>query len=758
MNKTVVGIMLCILMCTPTFADITAIIPEVPGVDATWAAVPLESLDLRNMSQEYGEPKAGKSIVDGPLTLGGRVFEHGVGSHAASELIIDLKGAAKAFIATVGVDDNTAGKGSVIFSIVVDGKTVARTAVMKGGDRPIELGVRLDGAKTMILSVEDAGDNISFDHADWADACIWLPMMADKAQYPQSVAHLEQEPMPIARTDNTRLSINYPRITGATPGRPFLFRIPATGREPLRFSAKGLPPGLTLDPDTGIITGALQSAGEWKVEVTVTENPSPTLPATGRGLPSGSSQLSSSPTLPVTGKGLSSSSPQPSPSSPLPVVGRGLSSSSPQPSSSSLLPTTGRGSSPQPSPSPWRGGPGRGSVAATLTIIGGNRKLALTPPMGWNSWYCWGRHITADIMMAHADKMVESGLAGHGYQYVNIDDCWEGGRDANGEIRSNERFPDMKAMSDYIHSKGLKFGIYSSPGPTTCGGYEGTYRHEVQDAKTYAKWGVDFFKHDWCSYGKIAKDHSISELQKPYMLMRMALDAADRDMVYSLCQYGMGNVWEWGELVGANMWRTTGDLLDSWSNMARIGFSTAEKGEYAGPGHWNDPDMLCIGKVGFGNLRPSKLTRNEQITQMTLWCLIAAPLLIGGDIMEMDDFTVDVLSNDEVIAVDQDPLGKAASRVWQEGDLEVWARPLADGTKAVGLFNRSNYKAKVTVRWSDIGLDFARPSGGEGSGVTGGLRLPVRDLWMRRDLGTFTDSFTAEVLPHAAWLIKVGRP
>ena len=652
-------ILFAALLCVSTacaFADITAIIPEMPGIDATWTAVPLESLDLSNMFQDYGTPRVGKSIIDKPMTLGGTVFERGVGTHAVSEFIVDLRGTAKAFIATVGVDDETAGQGSVIFNILVDGKIVARTAVMKGGDKPIRLGVSLEGAKTMTLTVEDAGDNINFDHADWADACIFVPMTADKAQYPQSLAHLGQEPMQIAHADNETLRINYPRITGATPGRPFLFKIPATGKGKLTYSAKGLPAGLRLDPATGVITGALQSAGEWKVDVAVSDSAR--------------------------------------------------------------------------------------TARSTLAIVGGNRKLALTPPMGWNSWYCWGRHITADIMMAHADKMVESGLAGHGYQYVNIDDCWEGERDAAGEIQANEKFPDMKVMSDYIHARGLKFGIYSSPGPLTCGRYEGTYQHEVQDAKTYARWGVDFFKHDWCTYGGIAKDKSIPELQKPYAIMRYALDASGRDMVYSLCQYGMGNVWEWGDLVGANMWRTTGDLLDSWGNMARIGFATAEKGKYAGPGHWNDPDMLCIGKVGFGNLRPSKLTQNEQITQMTLWCMAAAPLLIGGDIMEMDQFTLDVLSNDEVIAVDQDPLGKAASRVWQKGDLEVWARPLSDGTKAVALFNRSAYKQNVTARWSDVGL----------SG-----RQPVRDLWMRRSLGSFRRSFTAEVLPHAAWLVKVGR-
>lgn len=652
--------MLVLLCALPILAhaNITALIPELPPPDQSWMVVELQSLDLSKMSQGYGTPQTGKSVIGEPLTMGGTVYDNGIGSHAASELTIDLKGKAELFTAKVGIDDETEGKGSAVFSIMVDGKIVARTAVMHGGDKPVLIGAKLDGAKYMVLSIEDAGDNISFDHADWADARIFVAPGLDKAQYPQSAASsIDSTPMKIAQTDRNKLSINGPRITGATPGHPFLFLIPATGKGPLKYSAKGLPAGLELDGATGIITGSLKEAGKWDVMLTV--------------------------------KGTN------------------------------------------------------GTASRLLTIVGGKRKLALTPPMGWNSWYCWARQITQKIMMNHADVMVKTGLAGHGYQYVNIDDCWEAGRDANGEIQSNERFPDMKAMSDYIHSRGLRFGLYSSPGPLTCAKYEGTYLHEVQDAQTYAKWGVDFFKDDWCSYRTIAKGNSIPELQKPYSLMRNALDTADRDIVYSLCQYGMGNVWEWGELVGANMWRTTGDLLDSWGNMARIGFSNAGHEKYAGPGHWNDPDMLCIGKVGFGNLRPSRLNQNEQISQMTLWSLIAAPLLIGGDIMEMDQFTYDVLTNDEVLAIDQDPLGKAAGRVASADGVEIWARPLWDGTTAVGLFNLGRMKSKLTVRWSDLGISGAQP---------------VRDLWQKKDLGVARDSFSAEILPHAVSLVKIGKP
>lgn len=631
-------------------------IPTLPKPDQSWRAVPLGSLDLSKMSQDYGTPHINKSITGVGLSIGGEKYATGVGSHASSEVTFDLNGKAKLFEAMVGVDDDSGTQGSVVFSIMVDGKTVAKTPVMRGGDKPIQIGADLEGAKMIALSVEDGGDDISFDHADWADALFFLGAGAPDSDLPRQTSGIDETPMGIAHADPNLLSINGPRIVGSTPGKPFLFLIPATGKAPLKYAAKGLPEGLSLDADTGIISGSLAQYGKWEVALTVRD--------------------------------------------------------------------------------------AAGSVSRGLTIVGDKDKLALTPPMGWNSWYCWAGAIDQQKMADAADVMIKTGLAAHGYQYVNIDDCWEGTRDANGEIMTNSKFPDMKKLGDYIHSKGLKFGIYTSPGPKTCGGYTGSYQHEVSDARTYSRWGVDFVKHDWCSYGGIAKDHSLPELKKPYAIMHLAMNGCDRDMVYSLCQYGMGNVWEWGETVGGNMWRTDGDLADSYAGMVRVGFRHAGREKYVGPGHWNDPDMLCVGKVGFGNLRPSRLTQNEQITQVTLWSLIAAPLLIGGDIMNMDQFTVDVLSNDDVLAVDQDPLGKAAGRIAKTDSIQVWARPLSDGTMAVGLFNTGRGKAKVTVNWSDLGLSGPQP---------------VRDLWRRKDVGTHDKSFTAEVLPHAAWLVKVGK-
>ena len=340
--------------------------------------------------------------------------------------------------------------------------------------------------------------------------------------------------------------------------------------------------------------------------------------------------------------------------------------------------------------------------------------------------------------------MVASGLAAHGYQYINIDDCWEGDRDANGEIQSNERFPDMKALGDYIHAKGLKFGIYTSPGPKTCAGYAGSYQHEEQDARTYAAWGVDFVKHDWCSYGGLAKDNSVAEFQKPYRVMLAALENSGRDMVYSLCQYGMGDVWKWGQEVGANLWRTTGDSGDTWGNVAGIGFKQNGLEAYAGPGHWNDPDMIQVGKLGMAaQPRDTHLTRNEQIAQMTLWSILASPLLLSCDLAQLDAFTFALLTNDEVLDVNLDPLGKQGSLRVKNGRTEVWARSLFDGTLAVGLFNRAAAKRDVAVRWADLGLQG---------------RQPVRDLWQKKEIDTFDDGYTVQTPGHGAVLIKIGVP
>jgi alpha-galactosidase len=397
-----------------------------------------------------------------------------------------------------------------------------------------------------------------------------------------------------------------------------------------------------------------------------------------------------------------------------------------------------------------------GNAPGKLKIVCGS-VIGLTPAMGWNSWNCFAGAVTEDKVKAAADTLVEKGLINHGWTYVNIDDFWQvnpsqakgdptlGGpqRDPQGRILPNKRFPDMKGLTDYIHAKGLKAGIYSSPGPWTCGGCVGSWRHEDQDAQQYGDWGFDYLKYDWCSYGSVVGGKTdLATLKKPYEVMRAALDKVPRDIMFSLCQYGWGNVWRWGADLGGNSWRTTGDIKDTWASMAGIGFNQAGLDKYAGPGHFNDPDMLIVGRVGWGNPHPTKLTHDEQYTHMSLWCLLSAPLLIGCDMTQMDDFTMGLLTNDEVIAIDQDPLGHPAVRISKEGPLEVWEKDLEDGSKAVGLFNLGDgWRSPMTVKFSDLG-------------ITG--KQTVRDLWRQQDLGQFDDAFTSEgVHHHGVLLLKI---
>ncbi len=395
-----------------------------------------------------------------------------------------------------------------------------------------------------------------------------------------------------------------------------------------------------------------------------------------------------------------------------------------------------------------------GTAERDFRIIVGDT-IALTPPMGWNSWNCWACAVTDEKVRATAKAMVDTGLINHGWSYINIDDCWmrtEGRgsddpnlgppvRDASGDLIPNAKFPDMKGLCDYIHGLGLKAGIYIGPGPTTCQGYVASWEHELQDAKKFAEWGFDYLKYDWCGYSSVSGRDTLEDLQRPYILMREVLDQVPRDIVYSLCQYGWGDVWKWGEEVGGNCWRTTGDIRDTWNSMAR-GFDQADLAPYAKPGHWNDPDMMVLGKVGWGpNLRDSRLTADEQYTHMSLWCLLCSPLLLGCPIEELDDFTLSLLTNDEVLEVSQDPLGRQARRIVQDGPVEIWAKQMEGGSIAVGLFNRDDYsQQKITLNFADLGI--------EG-------KCRVRDLWRQKDIGTFTDKFETEVPVHGVVLIKL---
>ena len=358
--------------------------------------------------------------------------------------------------------------------------------------------------------------------------------------------------------------------------------------------------------------------------------------------------------------------------------------------------------------------------------------LGQTPPMGWNSWNKFARQIDDKTVREIADAMVSSGMKDAGYVYVNIDDTWEGERDPQGNIQTNNKFPDMKALADYVHSKGLKIGIYSSPGPKTCARFEGSYQHEEHDAKTYAAWGIDYLKYDWCSARQV---YMTNDMPPVYKKMGDALKNTGRPIVYSLCQYGLEKVWEWGPSVGGNLWRTTGDIHDNWKSMSSIGFDRQiglEK--YAVPGHWNDPDMLEIGNGGMSD--------TEYRTHMSLWSILAAPLLAGNDLRTMSDATKAILMNREVIAIDQDRLGKQGNRVAKDDLREVWARPLSGDDWAVGLFNRGEAPATITAKWSDLQ-------------ITGERR--VRDLWAHTDKGRVKDEFSAEVPPHGVVLIRLSK-
>jgi alpha-galactosidase len=351
--------------------------------------------------------------------------------------------------------------------------------------------------------------------------------------------------------------------------------------------------------------------------------------------------------------------------------------------------------------------------------------------MGWNSWNHFGNRVDDAIVRHAADALVSSGLAKLGYVYINIDDCWQGGRDVQGNIVTNKKFPDMKGLADYVHGKGLKLGLYSSPGPRTCGGYEGSYGHEEQDAKTYAAWGIDYLKYDWCSAQRM---YSNSQVRAVYQKMGEALANAERPIVYSLCEYGIEDVWKWGQNVGGNLWRTGYDINDSWKRMAEIGFNQDQYSSYAGPGHWNDPDMLEVGNGG--------MTDTEYRTHFSLWCLLAAPLLAGNDLNAMSAETLQILGNQEAIAIDQDPLGNAAVPVIKDGDIHVLMRDLHDGSKAVGIFNLGDVTRKGTINLQDIKL--------EGS-------QKIRDLWLHRDLGKFTSQFNYEVPSHGVILLKITK-
>jgi len=367
--------------------------------------------------------------------------------------------------------------------------------------------------------------------------------------------------------------------------------------------------------------------------------------------------------------------------------------------------------------------------------------------MGWNSWNTFGEQIDEDVVKGVADKMVELGLKNLGYQYIVIDDHWEGGRDSLGHLLANpQKFPHgMKALVDYIHAKGLKLGIYSCAGDTTCGGEVGSYGHEKEDAATFAGWGVDYLKYDYCN----APEDLQSAIYR-YTKMAEALRATGRPIVFSICEWGAHAPWLWAPQAGGYLWRISYDVGDMWdtpdNTHSCIGILAAidasvNLSNYAGPDGWNDPDMLVVGLANTGNIKGGGCTTDEYQTQMSMWCMLAAPLMIGCDVRKMNAETKRILMNSEAIAVDQDPLGKEGSRVARDGATEVWRKPLANGDMAIALLNRDDQEAVIKLNWKDLELD------------TKDI-LKFRDLWKHEYLGTYTGGFSIKVAPHATVLLR----
>ena len=381
-----------------------------------------------------------------------------------------------------------------------------------------------------------------------------------------------------------------------------------------------------------------------------------------------------------------------------------------------------------------------------IDLLIGNKNVIVTPPMGWNSWNCWGLSVSDEKVKSSADAMISSGLANHGWSYMNIDDGWEASKRADsGAILANEKFPDMKLLGDYLHGNGLKFGIYSSPGPKTCGGYLGSYQNEEKDAKSYAAWGVDYLKYDLCSYRRYFPKGilTLDELKVPYLKMYKELESSGRNIVYSLCEYGVKDVWKWGNLVGGNVWRTTGDISDNWKSLKEIGFSQEVPASYNGSHYgFGDPDMLIVGFVGWGDhLHLTRLTPSEQYTHISLWCLLSAPLMLGCDLARMDPFTYNLLSNDEVLAIDQDVAGKGPKKTDLSNDVQLWVKDLADGSKAAGIFNLGDKILKKSFKLSELGLADAKS---------------IRDVWCQKNLPA-GDIVEVAIPSHGVLLLKIVK-
>ncbi len=664
----------------------------------------VDSFDLAGATCGMGKRVQAKKTVDGhALTVAGKTYEHGIGTHPESAVLFRANGKVQAFDALVAIDDDakTAGSGksygkpTAQFKVWADGRVIWSSDDLKLGQKPVAVHVELAGAKEIILETVSGPSWTAFDatNADWLDARFSYDKGATIE--PVNDPALTMQLGILTPPEKAAPRINGADIWGVRPGHPVIFRVATTGVRPIRFTAKNLPKGVVLD-EKGILRGtAPQKPGNYDIEVTAAN--------------------------------------------------------------------------------------AAGTATRTIRLAVGDT-IALTPPMGWNSWNTLCYRLTADKAKAAAKAMDDSGLADHGWSYINLDDWWEmnnsgaprvemrkndfGGRedvigparDAAGKIIPNRSFPNMKGLTDYIHSLGLKAGLYSSPGPLTCGRCEGSYGHELQDAQSWADWGFDYIKYDWCSYRDIFtketgrkqgekgifEDMSVREaFIKPYRVMGECLKKQKRDIVYSFCQYGMAHTEVWGDKAGGQCWRTWDDLKDAWRwmELAVEGRINAEHWKYNKPGWWADPDMMIVGQqFSFGSDHPTYLTPNEQYTHVSLWAMLGSPLLIGCDLTTLDAFTRNLLANDEVIAVSQDRLGKTARRIRHTDAESVWTRPLVNNFTAVALVNRYPFAREIKVSFAELGLE------GE---------CWVKDLWRQECEGKHSGFYVATVPAHATKLVKM---
>lgn len=723
-HQTLKTIPLALLAALFTLSPAHAADPPAPIAEDLRAAAPpanalfLDTLDLSTVTTEGRGIVPGKSAYRLPISLSDVMYAHGIGVQGDSEMTVDLKGVATRFEAMVGVDDIVQENGSVDFTVRVDGRVTFHSGPMHGQEPAKPVSIDLTGAHRMTLSVvsvapteSSAKDNAAIggnvvrivrrgggnpntrnDVADWAGALLRLMPGTDVRPATTTLPPMGQAPTYVP--DSPAPEVHGPRVVGFSPGHPFAYAIPATGQAPLTFSATGLPPGITIDGKTGLLHGTAASAGKSSVTLTVRN--------------------------------------------------------------------------------------AKGTTTSRLTLVCGDHAHALTPPMGWNAFGVYGDTVRDAQVRAAADYLISTGLAAHGYRYVCLGDAWQGTRDDAGNLRPNRRFPDMRALADYVHSKGLQFGLYSAATPQTCSGYAGSAGHEAQDARTFAAWGIDYLTYDWCpdagadkpatestGIGMAMGDSSLgvyapqrlpsataAEMEPAFARMGDALDKSGRDIVFAASvqktQRYMSESDDpanWAAKAGADTFTLSSGLFDSDKIIREYASDRARFSGRGGEGHWADLGLLMAGRIGFPKPHLTRLTPPEQMTQMTYWAMYASPLFVSCDLAhlnpnDLNHDTYALLANDEVIAVDQDPVAHPVRVMGGDGTRTIWTRTLADGRVAVALFNGATISQNVRVRLANLGLTGSQP---------------VRDLWRLRDLSPVSDTFETQVAAHGVAFVVFGK-